>query len=189
MQNKGFHTIAFALLLAMGLVCFLTLDIKGQASQLDSLEQSVTKALTARNYFQSYYGLPPIHEGNTEVEGSTELDRRLFFFGDHTFEEWVLKDWDVPVFPEKCVKTNGKTNFTLLLSGEWKLMGNNVLLKYKFELVYSQADFSNCLTAGQPKRFKCSSTPICNFDLSLKRMFLFKKEELHEVGNLEYTYK
>jgi hypothetical protein len=189
MPKNGIHTTFFISLLALGLVCLLTLDMKGQASQLDSLEKSISKSLTARNYFQSYYGLPPIHQGNTEVVGNTELDRRLFFFEDHTFEEWVLKDWDVPVFPEKCVKTNGKTNFTLLFSGEWKLMGNNVLLKYKFELVYSQADFSNCLTAGQPKRFKCSSTPICNFDLSLKRMFLFKKEELHEVGNLEYNYK
>lgn len=175
--------------MAMGLACFLSLELKGQTSKLDSMEQSISKALTARNYFQSYYGLPPLHEGNTEVEGSTELDRRLLFFADHTFEEWVIKDWDLPQFPEKCVKTNGKSSFTLLLSGEWKLMGDNVLLKYKFELVYSQADFLNCQSAGHQKRFKCSSAPLCNFDLSLKRMFLFKKEGLHEVGNLGYSYK
>lgn len=100
MPKNGIHTNFFISLLALGLVCLLTLDMKGQASQLDSLEKSISKSLTARNYFQSYYGLPPIHQGNTEVVGSTELDRRLFFFEDHTFEEWVLKDWDVPVFPE-----------------------------------------------------------------------------------------
>ena len=182
-MSKAKNCLLFCGLLFSQLVGF------GQNASLDSLEKSITKRLLAHGYFKAYYGLSPMYEGNTEVEGSTDLDRRILFFTDHTFEELVFKDWEPPQIPEKCVKVKGNQSLCLLLSGEWKLMGENVLLKYKFELIYKESDLSNCLIESRHKRFKCSASPLCNFDLSLKRMFLYKKEELKEVGNLGYSYK
>ncbi|MBX7180670.1 MAG: hypothetical protein K1X82_01035 [Bacteroidia bacterium] len=160
-----------------------------QTNRLDSLENLISKKLCSHGFYEAFYGFPKKDSANNLLSSAKELDRRLLFYSDHTFEEIEFKDWDSFQFPESCYKTKKFKSFVALLSGEWKLMGETILLKYKYELVYKEADFRSCFGSGEAKRFKCVYAPLCNFELNIKRMFLFKKNELQEIGHLEYGYE
>lgn len=189
MRGSGKVIRNFTGKLVFGLLTIVSLNCFAQTNRLDSIENSISKKLCSHGYYEAFYGFPKKDSANNLLSSAKELDRRLLFYPDHSFEEIVFKDWEVFQFPEICYKTKKFKSFVVLLSGEWKLMGETILLKYKYELVYKETDFLSCFGSGEAKRFKCVYAPLCNFELSLKRMLLLKQNELQEIGQLEYGYE
>jgi hypothetical protein len=171
------------------IIHFLNLSSFGQSGTIDSSEKCISKKLLNRGYYTVWEGQPWEYQNGTEVPGYTDLDRRILFSKDFSFEEVVFKDRDDIGWIDTCDKMKLKVPVYVLYSGVWKINGDTILLRFFSKMVYPQMEFDNCFYLSKYKKFKCNIPPLCNLEYTLTRMFFLKNEELQEIGNFEYHYK
>ena len=157
----------------------------GQSAKTDS----ISRKLVNRGYYTQWVGQPPVHIDGTEIDGFTDLDRRILFSHNSVFEEIVFKDWFQVQFPDTCIKTTRKEPITTLFSGKWEIKGDTIHLKYSTKYIYPELEFSNCFYLSRYKIFKCSTPPLSSCKFSIDRYFTLKNEELCEVADNAECYR
>ena len=185
--NNLRQVIGFLMALAIG--CFFSLKVRGQTYNSDSLEWSVKRIISAENKIWKYQETQGIKDATEQTESDTKTNRCLLFFPDQTFEEWIFKELNYPPISEKCTKKLANSVYTVLLSGDWIVLGNTILLKYRFGLAYEEKDFLSCLSVNPPYKFKCKLSPLCNFNYSLNSMYLFENNFLKKGEDNTIYYR
>ena len=182
---KGFEaktTISLVLLaLLASIFCF------SQSLPSDSLAKQIKPKLLVHGYYSVFEGLPWMYQEGVEIPGTTDLDRRIRIDKDTTFDEVVFKEWQNEAI-ETCLLPKDKPYFIQFYSGKWAIKSDTIFLNYTTKRVYREMKFSNCFYYSKFNKFQCDTAPVCTFPFLFERKFIFKNEELHEIGNYQYIY-
>jgi hypothetical protein len=134
-------------------------------------------------------GQPWEYSNGIEVPGYTDLDRRLLFTTDTTFEEIIFKE-DIQILaPDACDTFAKKKNVTSFFIGKWDLHGDTINLRYANKYIYPEREFSNCFYLTIYKKFKCSLPPLCISIYENHRVLTIKNEKLCEVHDIGECYR
>jgi hypothetical protein len=161
----------------------------GQNATADSTAKNISKNLLNHGYYQLWEGQPWENRNGMEIPGYTDLDRRIHFNKDSTFEEVVFKDRSEISYIDTGSKTKVRVYLTTLYSGAWKTSGDTIQLNYNYKKAYPEAAFGNCYYLSMYKKFKCDIAPLFTSEYTHSRLLLLKNEKLCEVGYSVYCYR
>lgn len=145
--------------------------------------------LIAHGAYTRWYGQAPMHEDGMEIEGYTDVDKRIRFGADSMFEEIIFKDFFQTAMDDTCARHDKRANTIILYTGRWDTSGDTILLHYQTRSSYQENPFLDCFSRSGNKLFHCDTAPDHTCEVNKTRSFLLKKEALCEVADDAECYR